>query len=168
MADVLLPALVEAFALRNGYSILRDASNENLLLYELNNQQSGDTVARFAINATTTDEGFADLMANEADIAMALREVRPSEAERGEDAGLGDLRQDNRSRVLALSALIPVTEVSNPVKSLTTLQLAQVFAGKIENWKELGGADAPISLHLPARGSGLLQAIEDELMSPQT
>lgn len=166
MADVLMPALVEAFALRNGYSILRDASNENLLLYELNNQQSGDTTARFAINATTTDEGFADLMANEADIAMALREVRPAEAERGEDAGLGDLRQDNRSRVLALSALIPVTEVDNPVKSLTTLQLAQVFAGKIENWKELGGADAPISLHLPARGSGLLQAIEDELMSP--
>ena len=166
MADVLVPALVEAFALRNGYSILRDASNDNLVLYELNNQQSGETIARFAINATTTDEGFADLIANEADIAMALREIRDPEAARAEESGLGDLRHDNRSRVLSLSALIPVTEVGNPVKSLSALQLARVFAGKIENWKELGGVDAPISLHLPAPGSGLLQAIEDELMKP--
>jgi phosphate transport system substrate-binding protein len=166
MADVLVPALVEAFALRSGYSVLRDASNDNLLLYELNNQQSGDTIARFAINATTTDEGFADLLANEADIAMALREIRNAEADRAEEAGLGDLRQDNRSRVVALSALIPVTEIGNPVKSLSALQLAQVFAGKITNWKELGGVDAPISLHLPAPGSGLWQAIQDGLMTP--
>ena len=46
------------------------------------------------------------------------------------------------------------------------LELAQVFAGKITNWSALGGADAPISLHLPGEGSGLLQAIEDELMAP--
>ena len=166
MADVLMPALVEAFALRNGFSILRDRSRENVLLYELNNQQSGETVARFWINSSSTDEGFADLVANEANIAMSLREIRDSEAARGKDAGLGDLREDNRSRVLALSALVPITEAANPVRTISTLELAQVFAGKITNWSALGGADAPISLHLPGEGSGLLQAIEDELMAP--
>ena len=166
MADVLMPALVEAFALRHGFSILRDRSRENVLLYELNNQQSGETVARFWINSSSTDEGFADLVANEANIAMSLREIRDSEAARGKDAGLGDLREDNRSRVLALSALVPITEAANPVRTISMLELAQVFAGKITNWSALGGADAPISLHLPGEGSGLLQAIEDELMAP--
>ena len=166
MSDVLLPALVEAFALRHGYSVLRDDAMTNRLIYELSDSQDGAVVARFTFLATSTDEGFADLLADEADIALALREVRSDEARLGLDAGLGDLRQDNRARVLALSALVPVSARGNSVRTVSAQDLARVFAGRITNWRDLGGADAEIALHLPSDGSGLLQSIEDELMRP--
>ena len=39
---------------------------------------------RFDVHVTNTDEGFADLLADDADIVMALREIRPEELTRAE------------------------------------------------------------------------------------
>ena len=47
--------------------------------------------SRTTFRVTTTDEGFADLLADEADIVMALREIRPEERARAEEAGMGDM-----------------------------------------------------------------------------
>ena len=124
------------------------------------------TAARFEYRATNTDEGFADLLADEADIVLALREVRREERINARDAGMGDLTGANRSRVLALDAVVPVVSASNPIKAISPLDLARVFAGLITNWQDLGGPDAPIDLHLPTASSGLSQAIVDQVMTP--
>jgi phosphate transport system substrate-binding protein len=123
-------------------------------------------VANFHFKVTNTDEGFADLLANEADIVMALREFRSSERQRARDAGMGDLTGPNRSRVLALNAVVPIASSGNPVRSISAPQLAAVFAGEIVNWSDLGGPNAPIDLHLPSARTGLGQAVEDQVMKP--
>ena len=166
MADVLMPALIEAYALRSNYTVARKNHASDSFTYELSEADGSSVVARFHFRASSTDEGFADLLADEADITMSLREIRPSEAERGYEAGLGDLRGRNRSRVLSLDALVPILAAGNPVKSVTPVELAQVFSGEITNWAALGGADAPIALHVPGLQSGLLQTVEDQLISP--
>ncbi len=166
MGEVLMPALIDAFAARSGYSALREEEDENRFTYILEDQKTNKTVARFMFHASNTDEGFADLLADEADIVMSLREMRPEERQRARDAGLGDMTGLNRSRVLALDAVVPVVSPSNPVKSISPLVLAQVFAGQITNWKVLGGPDAPIDLHLPDDRSGLAQAIADQVLRP--
>lgn len=166
MAEVLMPALLDGFALRNGYRVARKLVDPQHFSYELSDPTTQNPVARFHFNATTTDEGFADLLADEADLTMSLREIRQSEANRGFEAGLGNMRDKNRSRVLALNALIPVVAPSNPVSQISTSDLAKVFAGDIDNWQDIGGPDAPIALHVPLQESGLLQAIEDRLMKP--
>lgn len=164
MADILMPALLEAFALQKGFSVRREAISLERFTYELSESTSGQVLARFRFHASNADEGFADLLADEADIAMSLREIRPKEAELGFEAGLGDMTDANRSRVLALDGMVPIVAVGNPVRTLSLLQLAEVFAGKTDNWSELGGPDAPITLHLIASQSGFAQAIEDQLM----
>lgn len=166
MADVLMPSLIEAFALRNGYKVLRISHDLERFEFHLLNGDSDTTLARFSFHATNSDEGFADLLADEADIAMSLREIRTAEAELGYDAGLGDLTDANRSRVLALDGLVPVVSPGNPVHSLSPLQLAQIFAGQIDNWSRFGGPDAPIALHLMEQSSGIAQAIDDQLLKP--
>jgi phosphate transport system substrate-binding protein len=40
--------------------------------------------------------------------------------------------------------IVVVTHKDNPVSALTKEQLQGIFSGKIENWKEVGGADLPI------------------------
>ena len=42
----------------------------------------------------------------------------------------------------------------NPVKSLTKSQLMDIFAGKINSWKVLGGADKEINLYTRDKSSG--------------
>lgn len=164
MAEVLLPALIEGFALRNGLQTERVNLDGSSFEYHLIASQSGLRVGRFLFRITNTDEGFADLLANEADIVMAMREIRPTERSLAYDAGMGDMTAHNRSRVLALDAMVAIVAPNNPVHRISTPQLAQVFSGTITNWSELGGPDAPISLYLPDAGSGLAQAVEDRLV----
>ncbi|MBE1284514.1 MAG: OmpA family protein [Rhodobacteraceae bacterium] len=166
MAEVLLPALIEGFALRQGLKTNRSNLDPSHFDYVLQRPDDRTTVGRFAFRVTTTDEGFADLLANEADVVMALREIRPDERTRAYEAGMGDMTGRKRSRVLALDAMVPVVAPSNPVRAISVTELARVFSGQITNWMDLGGPDAPIALHLPAEGSGLSQAVEDRLLQP--
>jgi len=164
MAEVLLPALIEGFALRNGYGTQREQLENDNFVYILRDGTTDRTIARFYFYVSNTDEGFADLLANEADVVLALREIRPRERQLAREAGMGDMTDRNRSMVLALDAMVPVVAPNNPVRTISTLDLARVFAGEVTNWNTFGGPDAPIALHLPNAGSGLSQAVEDRLM----
>ena len=164
MAEVLLPALIEGFALRNGYQTRREALDAESFEYLLLEQENRPA-ARFTFLSSNTDEGFADLLAQEADLVMAQREIRPAERTLARAANMGDMTSASRSRVIALDALVPVVSRDNPVTRISLPQLADVFSGRISNWQDLGGPDAPISLHLAVPGSGLAQAFEDRVLT---
>lgn len=163
---VLMPALVEGFAMRNGLRTAREERGPGLFRYTLSDPNEDRTVGRFDFRISNTDTGFADLLADDADIVMALREIRAGEISAARDAGLGDLRDANRSRVIALDAMIPVVAPNNPLSAISLADLALVLAGKLNNWQDLGGADAPIVLHLRDGGSGLSQGLADRLLRP--
>ena len=69
----------------------------------------------------------------------------------------------NRSRGLSLDAVVPIVASTNPVRSISPANLAAAFAGRITNWAELGGPDAPIDLHMLGAKTGLSQAVEDQV-----
>ncbi len=166
MAESLLPALVESFAHENGLTASRTELAEARYQYELSDAETGVVVGRFIFLASNTDQGFTDLLSNQADMVLASREIRTEERNRAYDAGMGDMTGRNRARVLALDAMVPVVALDNPLDRISTPELAQVFAGEITNWADIGGPDAPIVLHLSANGSGLAQAVEDRLLGP--
>jgi phosphate transport system substrate-binding protein len=49
---------------------------------------------------------------------------------------------------VAWDALVVMVHKDNPVDNLTLDQLRGIYKGKITNWKELGGKDAPIELYV--------------------
>ena len=51
-------------------------------------------------------------------------------------------------------ALVFIVNENNPVKSLTRQQIKDIYAGKITNWKEVGGADSPIVAFQRGEDSG--------------
>lgn len=65
---------------------------------------------------------------------------------------------------VAWDALAIITNKGNPVSSLSTDQIKQIYLGKIKNWSELGWKDAPIKLYV-RRGkfSGVGYAIRQYL-----
>ena len=140
MGAVLMPALIEAYAQRNGYSVTREDVDSTHFVLALTRTDTGKLAARFGFRASNTDEGFADLLADEADIVMSLREIRPDERKAAREAGAGDLTGANRSRVLALDAVVPVvalairSRASRPVCLLKCLRggspIGQSWAGR--------------------------------------
>jgi phosphate transport system substrate-binding protein len=54
----------------------------------------------------------------------------------------------------AIDGVGVVVNPQNPVQSLTTAQLKDVFAGKTSNWQQLGGADKDINLYTRDEASG--------------
>lgn len=161
---VLMPALIEAFAIRDGYELTRADPAPEETRYTLHAGAERRLVGEFVFRLTNTDEGLADLLANEADIAMALREPSADELARAREAGLGDLAAPGRVRVLALDALVPVVAPSNPVQGISLQNLARVMTGEITNWAALGGPDAPIDLHLWQESTGIGQASVQRLL----
>lgn len=166
MAEMLLPALVEGFAKQTGLTAIQTALGNGKYEYELSDNNTDLLVGRFIFLASNTDQGFTDLLSNQADMVLASREIRTEERNLAFAAGMGDMTGRNRARVLALDAMVPVVARGNPLDRISTPELAQVFAGKITNWADIGGPDAPIALHLSANGSGLAQAVEDRLLGP--
>ncbi|MDR9484752.1 MAG: phosphate ABC transporter substrate-binding/OmpA family protein [Sediminimonas sp.] len=166
MGRLLLPALVQGFARRAGYALDQDGSQQDSVTYHLSDQQTGRKAARFKIRLSSSDEGFADLLVNQADIVMSRREVRDQEAARARATGLGDLQATGQSIVIALDALVPVVAEDNPLGAISVPDLARVFSGEIDNWSALGGPDAPITPHVGNSDAGASQAVVDLLLSP--
>jgi phosphate transport system substrate-binding protein len=53
-----------------------------------------------------------------------------------------------------------IVHSSNPVGGLTIEQIADIYAGKIKNWKDLGGPDQPIVVISRDTNSGTYETFE--------
>ena len=69
----LIPRLIEAFAAEEDLGFVRQAEDATHELYVLIDVAAEREVARIRLRHTTAREGFADLVAETADMAMALR-----------------------------------------------------------------------------------------------
>lgn len=49
---------------------------------------------------------------------------------------------------VAWDALAVIVHKDNPVSDITLEQIRQIYTGKLTNWKQLGGRDAPIELYV--------------------
>lgn len=93
--------------------------------------------------------GFAALINRKADMAIASRAITPSEVAQCRAKGI-----DVNFIVFGIDGLSIIVNKANKVKSLTMDQVARIYKGDIKNWKDVGGADMPISLYGRQSSSG--------------
>ena len=76
-----------------------------------------------------------------------------------------ELKEEEKGSItpttLCMDGIAVVVNKENTVADLTVEQIAQVFSGEITNWKERGGADAPIAVLGREPGSGTRGAFEE-------
>ena len=96
-----------------------------------------------AVNAAVTGggsgTGIASLIGGTADIAISSRTMKEKEINKAKQNGIVPFEIS-----AALDGLAVVVHPSNPVSQLTIGQLADIFTGKIKNWKEVGGNNLQI------------------------
>jgi phosphate transport system substrate-binding protein len=102
-----------------------------------------------AVTGGGSGTGIAALINKTTDIANSSRGMEPKEEEAAKKAGVQPFRI-----IFATDGISIITNPANPITKLTLEQLGKIFKGKITNWKEVGGADAKISLYGRQSNSG--------------
>lgn len=110
------------------------------------NENKGIT---FTYNPTGSGSGIKAVQEGRCDIGLSSRALKAEEKE----AGL-------KETVLAYDGIAIIVNPENTVSDLTIEQIADVYTGKITNWKELGGKDAEIVLIGREAGSGTRDGFE--------
>lgn len=69
-----------------------------------------------------------------------------------------------KSFAFAIDGVAAAVHPKNPVSNLTPAQVQDIFAGKITNWKAVGGADAAIHLYTRDEASGTREVFWEKLL----
>lgn len=102
-----------------------------------------------AVTGGGTGTGITALINGTADIANASRKMKDKEIAEAQANGINPVEF-----TVAVDALAVVVHPDNPVSQLTIAQLADIFTGRITNWRDVGGRDAPIILLSRETNSG--------------
>ena len=103
------------------------------VLLGLSREEAG---ARVSFNRTT--QSFRNLANGYCDIVIAAEPKGQVFDEMEQQSFRYEIEQ------IAKEALVFVVNENNPVNSLTTQQVQDIYSGKITNWAEVGGEDLPI------------------------
>jgi phosphate transport system substrate-binding protein len=102
-----------------------------------------------AVTGGGSGTGIAALINGTVDIANASRAMKDSEIE---EARANDI--EPVEHIVAIDALAIIVHPENPVSQLTIQQLSDMYTGRITNWQQVGGRDAPIVLLSRETNSG--------------
>lgn len=99
---------------------------------------------RIDVQTGGSSRGVNDARNGLADIGMASRALKADES-------------DLVVQTIALDGIGIILHSNNPVATLDKQQIIDIYTGKIVNWREVGGRDAPITVVNKAEGRSTLE-----------
>lgn len=99
---------------------------------------------RVDVQTGGSSRGIADARQGLADVGMVSRALK-------------DQEKDLQAFPIASDGVSIILHKDNPVQSLSDRQVVDIYTGKIKNWKEVKGKDAPITVVNKAEGRSTLE-----------
>ncbi|ROM53252.1 hypothetical protein BK649_11740 [Pseudomonas canadensis] len=153
------PALVKGLMEQQGLQAVRsepaEGANEQRVIGKT--RQGKTVIIEVAAHGSST--GFTALKKATADLAASSRPIKDSELVDLEP--LGDLKSPEAEQVIAIDGLAIILHPQNPLNTLDTEQLAQIFNGEVSTWEALGGVGGPIHLYARDDQSGTYDTFKD-------
>ncbi|HML73674.1 MAG TPA: PstS family phosphate ABC transporter substrate-binding protein [Anaerohalosphaeraceae bacterium] len=112
------------------------------------------------VKKTGSGDGVAALIDGRCDIAMSSRFLKPEEFKKAVENGVYPV-----AHTVAMDGVCVVLHPSNPINELTTAQIADIYMGKITNWKDLGGPDMAIVAISRDTSSGTYEVFHEKVMN---
>lgn len=116
---------------------------------------------KIQVNGGGSGVGFAALQNQQIDIADASRKIKAKELE----ACIKAFGKRPVEYKVALDGLSVYVNPQNSIKELTIAQLKDIFTGKVTNWKDLGGKDAPITVYSRENSSGTYEFFKEHVLN---
>jgi len=107
-----------------------------------------------------TGTGFAALQNKTTDLCNASRKIKSAEIAKCIEA-FGKRPTEYK---VALDGLSVYVSADNGVKELSLDQLQAIFTGKVKNWKQVGGNDAPITVYSRENSSGTYEFFKEHVL----
>ncbi|MEW5913003.1 MAG: phosphate ABC transporter substrate-binding protein [Thermodesulfobacteriota bacterium] len=92
-----------------------------------------------SVAGSGSGDGIKAVIDGTAHIGDSSRDMKSKEIKLAQSKGVKPVKH-----TVALDCIVPVVHTSNPVSNLTIKQLHDIYAGKIKNWKQVGGVDKVI------------------------
>ncbi|WP_243312098.1 phosphate ABC transporter substrate-binding protein [Fundidesulfovibrio agrisoli] len=160
-AALILPSAMQAKAAGGSQSVHVAGSNTLRLFTQLAAEQymreNPGTIV--TVSGGGTARGVKALIDGTSEIAMISSEI-PEELERKAKSEKVHLK----TIPLCNDAVVPVVNPQNPVSALSLEQLKKIYSGKITNWKDVGGSDAPIVVTTHDGVSGTYELWKDKVL----
>ncbi len=118
-----------------------------------------DSMVSMAVTGGGSGTGIAALINGKTDIANSSRPMKEKELELARDRGV-----DVFYTLFAVDALAVIVNDENPINSLSTAELGEIFRGDKENWSLVGGNDMEISLYGRQNNSGTYVFFRDNFL----
>lgn len=117
---------------------------------------------KISVAESGSGNGAKSLINGTCDVADMSRFMKPEEFKAAADKGVMPV-----AHVVAMDGIAVVVHPANPVKELTKAQVADIYTGKITNWKEVGGPNAKIVAISRDTNSGTYEAFEELALKKQ-
>jgi len=118
------------------------------------------------VNITVSESGSGNgaksLINETCDVATMSRPMKNSEKDAAKGAGVLPIEQ-----IVAMDGIVIVVHQSNPIAELTIEQIRGIYAGRIRNWKQLGGPDLPVVAISRDTNSGTYETFETMVMNKE-
>jgi len=114
---------------------------------------------KITISGGGSGNGIKALIDGTTDIADSSRFIKDKEVRLAVEKGAYPV-----PFAVAYDCIVPVVHPSNPVKNLTSDQLHKIYAGKVKNWKEVGGPDRTIVVISRDTSSGTYEVWHDKVL----
>lgn len=106
--------------------------------------------------------GIAALINGTCDIANHSRPMKDREIKMAKDNGVTPHRF-----IIAVDGLSVIVNRNNPVEKMTMDQIGAIYRGEIQNWKEVGSPDMPVSLYGRQSNSGTYVFFQEHILGKQ-
>jgi phosphate transport system substrate-binding protein len=163
----IMPALIKGFADASGFRVTTSAegAERQRAVFQLRSAPPLAGCFVITVLSTGSDTGKEGITDRVAQIAVSSRYYEDGEIEGMARAGkLYPVERSQVEHVIALDAVGIVVNKANPVASLELCQIAQIFGGKIRDWRDLKGRPGPINVHVRTTTSGTFEAFKELVM----
>ncbi|MFT0183088.1 MULTISPECIES: substrate-binding domain-containing protein [Pseudomonas] len=158
------PRLVAALLAERGYRDPQVIPATVMDEWQLVARAPNGSAVAIQIAAHGSSTGFNALAAGTTDLAAASRPIKDNEV--SALANLGDMGSKDAEYVIGLDGLAIIVHPANPLRELDLQQLAQVFAGDVTDWQQLGGPSGPIRIYARDDRSGTYDTFRELVLNP--